>query len=338
LAEQRLERPRRQTNPLVREEETCLEGDPDDVRRFLENGQSDGNGGRLDTAVPETRKRKRQEDKTVFSQLREILFRFPVSPVVNIINHPVYLESDIGHLRMRHCKVQDFFDHIAASFISWSIKDYYTKIYSVNDCSPIFSAGHTAVDDYYYSIDESVGILDDFLMYQYNNDEEAVYNFLSNLYNILERKFPKRNCILVHSPPSAGKNFFFDCIIDYFLVRGQLASRINKTNNFPYQEAYGKRILLWNEPNYESNATDQLKMITGGDAYTVNVKNKPDAAVYKTPVIILTNNTINLMYSNAFKDRICMYKWREAPYLKDFNKKPYPLATYFIFKKHGFIK
>jgi len=322
---------------LVREEEACLEGDPDDVRELLENGKSYRDDRGCDSETSKGRKRKREENKTIFSQLREILFRYPVSPVINIINHPVYLESEIGHLRARNCKIQDFFDHIGASFISWTIKDYYTNIYGVNDCSPIFSAGHSSVDDYYYSVEESVDILENFLLFQFDQDEENVYEFLKMLYNVLERKLPKRNCILVHSPPSSGKNYFFDCIIDYFLNRGQLASRINKTNNFPYQECYGKRILLWNEPSYESAATDQLKMITGGDAYTVNVKNKPDAAVYKTPIIILTNNNINLMFSEAFSDRISSYTWKPALYLKDLNKKPYPLATYFIFKKHGFI-
>lgn len=80
-----------------------------------------------------------------------------------------------------------------------------------------------------------------------------------------------------------------------------------------------------------------LKMILGGDAYNVNVKNKPDTSVYRTPVILLTNNRIPLMFDIAFKDRVKVYTWRQAPYLKEYLKKPYPLALYFLLHKHKII-
>lgn len=338
LAMQRLERPGRENNSLVGEAEACMEKDPDDIRRSLENGESNRDDRGRSTETSERRKRKREETPSIFSQLQQLLFKHPVSPIQNIINHPVYLKSTIGRFRARNCQVQDTFDHISATFMSWSIKDFYNNIYGIENCTPIFSAGHTAIDEYYYSVEESVIVLNNFLKYQFNNDEELIHDFLFTLYNVLERKIPKLNAISVQSPPSSGKNFFFDCIMDYFLNKGQLASRINKTNNFPYQECYGKRIILWNEPNYEDAAVDQLKMILGGDAYTVNIKCKPDAAVYRTPVIILTNNKLSLHNSPAFYDRIRCYIWNKALYLKDLNKKPYPLATYFIFKEHGFIK
>ena len=337
LASERLERPRRQGSEMAREDPSCLERNPDDIRELFENGESDRNDGRCNPKTSEGRKRKREEDQTIFQQLRRILFEYPMSPIVNILQHDVYLTSPIGFLRARNCKVQDTFDHIQSTMISWSIKDYYTNIYSKKNCFPIFCAGYTKVDDYYYDLDSSVEILNSFLKFQFHDNDEDIYNFLFNLYNILERKLPKRNCLLVCSPPSAGKNFFFDCILDYFLNKGQLG-RANKTNNFAFQEAHNKRIILWNEPSYEAAAIETIKMITGGDAYTVNVKNRPDAAVYKTPIIILTNNPISIMNSPVFRDRIAEYAWQPAPYLKEYKKKPYPLATYHLFKLHGFIK
>lgn len=337
MANQRLERPRREGYP-VGSSEACMEKDADDIRELLENGESVGDGGGCSLETPKRRKRKREETETIFSNLRTLLFKYPLSPIQNIINHPVYLQSSIGHLRARNCKIQDTFDHISCSFMAWSISDYYKNIFGKSDCTPIFAAGHTPIDEYYYSLEESLVILTNFLNFQFDNDDDLIYDFVYALYHILERKIPKLNAISVQSPPSSGKNFFFDCILDYFLNKGQLASRINKTNNFPYQECYGKRIILWNEPNYEDAAVDQLKMILGGDAYTVNVKCKPDAAVYRTPVIILSNTKLGFENSLAFRDRVKHYTWKAAPYLKDLNKKPYPLATYFIFKEFGFIK
>ncbi|CAG2062754.1 unnamed protein product [Timema podura] len=44
-------------------------------------------------------------------------------------------------------------------------------------------------------------------------------------------------------------------------------------------------------------------MLTGVDALSVRVKQKKDCHVYKTPLIILTNNRIGFMYELAFVDR-----------------------------------
>jgi len=147
----------------------------------------------------------------------------------------------------------------------------------------------------------------------------------------------QKKIILVKSPPNGGKNFFFDVFLNYFLNKGQFHSVANKTNHFAFQDAYGKRIILWNEPNYEPCLTDLLKTILGGDDYTVAVKNKGDAAVYKTPVVILTNNTINLMVEPAFNDRISKYHWKAAPMLETYKLKPNPLAAFHLLKLYNIV-
>lgn len=337
LAKQRLTRPRREGSELAGKEGQDLEGDADDLRRLFEDGQSNPSiRGQCDETSRGT-KRKRQEDQTIFSQLQTILGRYPVAPLINIVDHPVYLESPLARFRSSSCKVQDGVDVFGKKLMRYTTEDFYTNIYSKPDCVPIFSAGHMSIDNYYYDIEDSLDIVNKLLMFQFDHDEESVHNFVRDLFNILDRNIPKCNTILVHSPPSGGKNFFFDMVMDYYLNRGQLGMA-NKHNNFAFQEAYGKRIIMWNEPNYEAAMTDQLKMMTAGDAYTVTVKNKPDAAVYKTPIVILTNNHLNLMGDVAFKDRIKQFKWKTASFLKDCNKKPYPIALYYMFKNFGLIK
>lgn len=337
LAEQRLTRPRREESELAGHEEADLEGDPDDLRRLFKSGNSGAKDGRSSDELPRGTKRKREEDKTIFSGLLSILQRFPITPPENIVDHPVYLNSDMARYRGNNCKVQDALDVFSKKLLPWSLQDYWNEIYSKPDCNPIFSAGHTKFSDYYYDIDDSLDVLNKLLMYQFNNDEDLVYSFLETLYNVVERKIPKLNALLVHSPPSAGKNYFFDALFNYCLEYGQL-SRANKNERFAYMDAYGKRIILFNEPNYESAETDMLKMITAGDAYKVRIKGKKDAAVYKTPIIFLTNNHINLMSNPAFKDRVVQYQWKAAPFLKDCQKYPNPLCIYHMFKNAGFIK
>lgn len=338
LEKYRLERPRRSCDLATSGQESCtVEGHSDDLLGIFTNGESytESRGSDSRTSVSGT-KRRSQENKDLFSTVQRLLFQFPISPIQNIVNHKVYLDSPLKLVRGRSCKLQDVLEIIQMTFVNWTIKDYFTNIYSKPDCVGIFSAGHSSVDQYYYNIEESVHILHELLRFQFNNDEDIIFLFLSDLFNVLDRLLPKCNSILVYSPPSSGKNFFFDAVIDYFLNKGQLG-KANKHNNFAFQDAANRRIILWNEPNYESSNTDLLKMILGGDAYNVNVKNKQDIAVYKTPVILLTNNRIPLMSDSAFVDRIKQYTWKRAPYLKDYNKKPYPVAIYHLFLKYKLI-
>lgn len=336
LAKQRLTRPRRKESELAGHEEQDLEGDPDDLRQLFKNGISSTEHRGDSNEISRGTKRKREEDKTIFSGLQSILQRFPITPPENIVDHPVYLNSEMARYRGNNCKVQDALDVFSKKLLPWSLEDYWTEIYSKPDCTPIFSAGHTKFNEYYYDIEDSLDVLNKLLMFQFDNDEELVYRFLKTLYNVVERKIPKLNALLVHSPPSAGKNFFFDALFNYCLEYGQL-SRANKNERFAYMDAYGKRIILFNEPNYESAETDMLKMITAGDAYKVRIKGKKDAAVYKTPIIFLTNNHINLMSNPAFKDRVVQYQWKTAPFLKDCHKYPNPLCIYHMFKNTGLM-
>lgn len=109
-------------------------------------------------------------------------------------------------------------------------------------------------------------------------------------------------------------------------------------NNFAFQEAFNRRIILWNEPNYEPSNTDLIKMICAGDAYNVNVKHKDQAAIHPSPVIMLTNNYIPLMGDPTFRERIQIYKWRTAPFLKNYDKKPNPLCIFELFVHYNVIE
>ena len=115
---------------------------------------------------------------------------------------------------------------------------------------------------------------------------------------------------------------------------GQLG-QANRHNVFAFQEAPNKRILVWNEPNYESSLTDTIKMMMGGDPYTVRVKHSMDTHVRRTPVIILTNNEVPFLAEKAFADRIVKFKWLAAPFLKDVEFKPYPMAFFDLLMKYN---
>lgn len=186
---------------------------------------------------------------------------------------------------------------------------------------------------FYGTLEQSVEVIDQLLRFQYDDDTDAIRQFLQGLVNIINRSIPKCNALSVMSPPSAGKNFFFDMIFAICLNYGQLGSA-NRHNVFAFQEAPNKRILVWNEPNYEAAVTDTLKMMFAGDPFTVRVKHKSDVHVARTPVIILTNDAVPFLGDIAFRDRILKHKWKAAPFLKDVDFKPYPMAFFEILKNY----
>lgn len=182
----------------------------------------------------------------------------------------------------------------------------------------------------YDTRENSFIIINDLLRYQFNDDVGEISCFLSNLVDIIDKKLPKTNTLSILSPPSAGKNFFFDMVFAICLNYGQLGFA-NKNNTFAFQDAPNKRIILWNEPNYESALTDTIKMMFAGDPYTVKVKHQSDCHVSRTPVIVLTNNFVPFLCDPAFNDRIIKYTWKAAPFLKDYEMKPYPMCLFDLF-------
>lgn len=212
----------------------------------------------------------------------------------------------------------------------------YQEMYNNEECEPIFSAGFGNFSTYYYNVENSLKVMDELIHYQCDGDEEVVMDFVTTLFNVLERKIPKLNCIVIHSPPSAGKNFFFDAVKDYYINCGHLC-RANKYNAFPFQDAEGRRIVLWNEPNYSPEFLDNIKELLGGDSTSVNVKYQHDTPVYRTPIIVLTNSTVSFMTHPAFADRVRVFNWIPAPHLAEYDKKPNPLAVWHLFHKYGFV-
>lgn len=52
-------------------------------------------------------------------------------------------------------------------------------------------------------------------------------------------------------------------------------------------------------------------------------------------VIILTNDNLSIFGMSAFRDRLRLYRWRPAPFLKDYVKKINPLFLLHLFNKYN---
>lgn len=315
--------------------EAQYEMDDDELRRFTpENHESIERDRRGRQAIHEKKSNKYTKKG---QKMLNMMKNLPMVPVQSILNHPSWLKDEqLCLLNAEDKLVKAVINNWTKQLCTWSIYDFHALYESV-ECNPIFSAGYGNVENYYYDVETSLDELITLLNYQFHNDGEIILKFVTDLFNILERRTPKLNSMLIRSPPSGGKNYFFDCITNYYLNIGHLC-RANKHNNFAFQDAEGRRVIMWNEPNYSREYTDLLKELLGGDSTNITVKYKAECPIYRTPVILLTNSVLDLEGNIAFKDRLACYHWSPAYYLKERNKKPNPLATYLLFKHFGLIK
>nr|QTE04117.1 MAG: nonstructural protein 1 [Emberiza spodocephala ambidensovirus] len=275
-------------------------------------------------------KRRRQGGSE--EELLEWIRHFPASPILNIVNSTLWLQSPYKFMRRSDPMISTVTDVMSLEIINYSFLEMYEYAKSV---SPLYAAYKMNVSDYYLSQDESLSIMNTLLSHQFNDDLDTIRQFLTDLYNILDKRLPKVNAMQIISPPSAGKNFFFDAVIHFFFAYGQIGN-FNKFNNFPLQECINKRILLWNEPNIEPSAVDTLKMLFGGDAVNAKIKYQADAVISRTPIVILSNKSV-FPNDAAFQCRMITYHWTAAPFLKEVDKKIYPLSLHDLFKQYDII-
>lgn len=254
----------------------------------------------------------------------ELLSKCAVCPLTEIVYTREYLtNSEVACKRLDSKEVKDAVDTRGSIINTWDREDF-QKFYSDPSTIKIWSARHLEFfDTYYLSYDESMTIIYKLLEFQMGDN---LTKFICTLIDVLEYRLPKTNCFVVISPPSAGKNFFFDGIRDYYLNTGQM-NNPNKYNQFAYQDCHNRRVIFWNEPNYEPREIENLKMLFGGDNMSANIKCKPQANVKRTPIIVTSNYRPHFANHYAFADRITVWNWVAAPFLKEIKKKPRPDAV-----------
>jgi hypothetical protein len=319
----------------------------DSLRLNLRSGESDEefsgptNSSRkrrdgYETKMQENKKAKFTKWQVIQRKISELLERTAICPLEGIKSEPCFLEDHELTDPDNANRVNEAIRFWSHKINNYSLRAFYYMYFKTIDQNNfIFSRSKK-----YYSLEESTELLDRLLKYQFDDDESEIQKFLQYLVNVVDLQPPqnpgsniKCNTFLVISPPSAGKNFFFDTLFTLCLNLGQLGTA-NKSNNFAFQDAANRRIILWNEPNYESSMTDYIKTLFEGGDTKVRVKMLGDAHVKRTPIIVLTNNHVNFMSDTAFRDRIIQYRWKTAPFLKECLLKPYPLSFFKILLKY----
>lgn len=76
---------------------------------------------------------------------------------------------------------------------------------------------------------------------------------------------------------------------------------MNRNSSFPFNNCINKRILHWDEPNFDPNVLETLKKLFSGNEFPANVKYFNFQNLLRTPVICTANSNVfyELKHLNA---------------------------------------
>ena len=157
--------------------------------------------------------------------------------------------------------------------------------------------------------------------------------FLDEITMVVDRQEQKINTLVFQGEPNTGKTKMAESIAEAFEFRST-ASNFTKKNAFPLGDCYQSRIIVANEMRIdEENGEIALQFLEGSEM-EVNVKNKKQMKMKRTPVIITTN--INIWgycptKRLAMEKRIKLYYFEPCKEYKfTLRKKLHPLGWKFI--------
>ncbi|XP_025201684.1 uncharacterized protein LOC112599135 [Melanaphis sacchari] len=302
-----------------------------------DSGSNESHGEKMYTRDPnvqhgKTSKKRKREVRPEHGPLTisQLLYEYPTCPPSAFYNIKEFFNNSNVNYIFNNCKsAERDLRNWCCQLNWWTLKDF-ENYYNDPKVHPYFNAYNKIQSDVYYSISQSVDIASKLLEFQFDGQSEYIYEFLMDLLNVIDKRVPKLNTLAIHASPNAGKNYFFDAVAAFFINYGSIGTA-NKNNMFAFQKAAGKRLVLWNEPNYESNHTEKLKELLAGNTTRVHIKYQGESP----PIIILTNDNLPIFGMDAFRSRIKLHRWTSADFLRQYDKKINPLFLLPLFKKYN---
>lgn len=309
-----------------------LHSEPQETRKKRSRTEIAGASTSRGSAVPAGKQTKFQRiSKTVHALLNEYF----ILPAINMRDVLVYDDCTTILFDPSNEKCyQAACDVFNKKFIGLKLKDL-CEIYT--NALPVFYANNKDPFTYYHSMEDSLKYITDLLNFQFDNNEEHIAEFLTNIRDWFDLKGwecnNKINAICIIGTHNAGKNYFFDMLAAIAYNVGHIGRVNNKTNQFALQECYGRRFIMGNELNMEDGAKEDFKKICEGTACNIRVKYQADKIFTRAPVCLISNKTPDICHDIHFKDvRLVTLRWRQCELLKDSNKKPYPLCLFRLFE------
>jgi len=79
-----------------------------------------------------------------------------------------------------------------------------------------------------------------------------------------------------------------NCVL-HFMVNFGFMTNWKKYHQFPFQNCTDKRVIMWNEPNFEDGVEETLKLLFGEDQMNARIKYEGDAIIQRTSILLSTD-------------------------------------------------
>lgn len=183
---------------------------------------------------------------------------------------------------------------------------------------------HDSTD--YLNVTESIAWF--YKVMAHNKIEPKV--FIHDVCAVVNRQYPKKNCVMIFGPANAGKTLICESIVNSTIYFETL-SMFSGTSNFEFQPMQNMRAVLFNEPSVTDKTVEMMKNILEGIPVTIEVKYAKGQSLPRTPVFITGNGNF-LQYTSkreqhkdAFKARTFYYSFVPFDDLRKCHGKLHPL-------------
>lgn len=170
-----------------------------------------------------------------------------------------------------------------------------------------------------------------------------ISDFVTTVADIMDRKVPKRNALVLKGPPNGGKSLILNSIADSALYAFRGDQPDPREARFTYAGMANARMALLNEFKIYSNVADKMLLLLEGADVLNDVKGKTGVTIPRTPMFISTNGdlcdglTAREAYTKApaVAARTVTYNFASFGDLKDCKYQYFnPLVWDYLLDKH----
>lgn len=156
---------------------------------------------------------------------------------------------------------------------------------------------------------------------KFNSIDET--QFFKAVFDIMDKKLPKINTLLLKGPANAGKTLICESIARACTFYCNI-QQFSKGKTFIFMDAVGKRCCMINEPRITDEHAEVLKNVLEGAATHVDVKFQSGQMLQRTPVVVATNHDLSMylqftkhINEEAYRSRMIRYELKTFDELKE---------------------
>lgn len=162
--------------------------------------------------------------------------------------------------------------------------------------------------------------------------------FTKEVWNVIMKKVPKKNTLMIIGPPNCGKTLIGESIVAGLRNVARPDPSATKSSSFTLQQCANAAVVYIDEFKCPENLAEQALLLCGGFPCPTDVKFKDQITIPRTPVVITTmSHPANGICGQKFDDfkngldkRSVTYRFRPMMELQGCNGMIHPYAWFHL--------